>query len=161
MISAGGTPLTNIFEYWSNGDIPWANSAEINKKDIYFTNNWLHNEYHVVLKAYNVTAQQFNILKILNEVYPKSMMVSTIKLQMLDKSSDITRLVERLLEKNLVVRRQDQKNRRKINVKLNIIGHSLVSKMDKDIRNFEGFVEHLSDKEIKQLNSLLNKIRKL
>ncbi|MBP9070190.1 MAG: MarR family transcriptional regulator [Bacteroidia bacterium] len=129
--------------------------------NIYFTNNWLHNEYHVVLKAYNVTAQQFNILKILNEVYPKSMMVSTIKLQMLDKSSDITRLVERLLEKNLVVRRQDQKNRRKINVKLNIIGHSLVSKMDKDIRNFEGFVEHLSDKEIKQLNSLLNKIRKL
>ncbi|HRH58488.1 MAG TPA: MarR family transcriptional regulator [Chitinophagales bacterium] len=129
--------------------------------NIYFTNNWLHNEYHVVLKAYNVTAQQFNILKILNEVYPKSMMVSTIKLQMLDKSSDITRLVERLLEKNLVVRRQDQKNRRKINVKLNIIGHSLVSKMDKDIRNFEGFIEHLSDKEIKQLNSLLNKIRKL
>lgn len=129
--------------------------------NIYFTNNWLHNEYHVVLKTYNVTAQQFNILKILNEVYPKSMMVSTIKLQMLDKSSDITRLVERLLEKNLVVRRQDQKNRRKINVKLNIIGHSLVSKMDKDIRNFEGFVEHLSDKEIKQLNSLLNKIRKL
>ncbi|MBK7310121.1 MAG: MarR family transcriptional regulator [Sphingobacteriaceae bacterium] len=121
----------------------------------------MHNEYHVVLKAYNVTAQQFNILKILNEVYPKSMMVSTIKLQMLDKSSDITRLVERLLEKNLVVRRQDQKNRRKINVKLNIIGHSLVSKMDKDIRNFEGFVEHLSDKEIKQLNSLLNKIRSL
>lgn len=129
--------------------------------NIYFTNNWLHNEYHVVLKAYNVTAQQFNILKILNEVYPKSMMVSTIKLQMLDKSSDITRLVERLLEKNLVVRRQDQKNRRKINVKLNTIGHSLVSKMDKDIRNFEGFIEHLSDKEIKQLNSLLNKIRKL
>lgn len=129
--------------------------------NIYFTNNWLHNEYHVVLKTYNVTAQQFNILKILNEVYPKSMMVSTIKLQMLDKSSDITRLVERLLEKNLVVRRQDQKNRRKINVKLNIIGHSLVSKMDKDIRNFEGFVEHLSDKEIKQLNSLLNKIRSL
>ena len=129
--------------------------------NIYFTNNWLHSEYHVVLKAYNVTAQQFNILKILNEVYPKSMMVSAIKLQMLDKSSDITRLVERLLEKNLVVRRQDQKNRRKINVKLNIIGHSLVSKMDKDIRNFEGFVEHLSDKEIKQLNSLLNKIRKL
>lgn len=129
--------------------------------NIYFTNNWLHSEYHVVLKAYNVTAQQFNILKILNEVYPKSMMVSAIKLQMLDKSSDITRLVERLLEKNLVVRRQDQKNRRKINVKLNIIGHNLVSEMDKDIGNFEGFVEHLSDKEIKQLNLLLNKIRSL
>lgn len=127
--------------------------------NIYFTNNWLHNEYSVVLKAYNVTAQQFNILKILNEVYPKSMMVSTIKLQMLDKSSDITRLVERLLEKNLVVRRQDQKNRRKINVKLNIIGHDLVTKMDKDTGNFERFVEHLSDREIKQLNSLLNKIR--
>lgn len=129
--------------------------------NIYFTNNWLHNEYHLLLKAYNVTAQQLNVLKILNEVYPKSMMVSTIKQQMLDKSSDVTRLVERLLEKNLLVRRQDGKNRRKINVKLNIIGHSLVTKMNKDIRNFEGFTEHLSDKEIKQLNILLNKIRKL
>lgn len=127
--------------------------------NIYFTNNWLHNEYHVVLKTYNITAQQFNILKILNEVYPKSMMVSTIKLQMLDKSSDVTRLVERLLEKNLLVRRQDPNNRRKINIKLNIIGHNLISKMDKDIGNFERFVEHLSDREIKQLNSLLNKIR--
>ncbi len=127
--------------------------------NIYFTNNWLHNEYHVVLKEYNITAQQFNILKILNEVYPKPMMASTIKLQMLDKSSDITRLVERLLEKNLVVRRQDQKNRRKINIKLNIIGHDLITKMDKDVGNFQRLVEHLSDKEIKQLNSLLNKIR--
>ncbi len=129
--------------------------------NIYFTNNWLHNEYHLLLKAYNVTAQQLNVLKILNEVYPKSMMVSTIKQQMLDKSSDVTRLVERLLEKNLLVRRQDGKNRRKINVKLNIIGHSLVTKMNKDIRNFEAFTEHLSDKEIKQLNILLNKIRKV
>lgn len=127
--------------------------------NIYFTNNWLHNEYHVVLKAFNITAQQYNILKILNQVYPKPMIVSTIKLQMLDKSSDITRLVERLLEKNLVVRRQDQKNRRKINIKLNIIGHNLINKMDREIGNFERFVEHLSDREIKQLNSLLNKIR--
>jgi DNA-binding MarR family transcriptional regulator len=87
------------------------------------------------------------------------MMISTIKQQMLDKSSDVTRLVERLLEKNFIVRRPDPKNRRKINIKLNIIGHGLVTKMDKDIRNFEELVEHLSDKEIKQLNLLLNKIR--
>lgn len=127
--------------------------------NIYFTNNWLHNRYHAILKTYNVTAQQFNILKILNENYPKSMMISTIKQQMLDKSSDVTRLVERLLEKNFIVRRPDPKNRRKINIKLNIIGHGLVTKMDKDIRNFEELVEHLSDKEIKQLNLLLNKIR--
>ena len=47
-----------------------------------------------------------------------------------------------------------------INIRLNIIGHSLVVKMEKDIRNFESLVENLSDKEIKQLNLLLNKIRK-
>ncbi|MGE0569453.1 MAG: MarR family winged helix-turn-helix transcriptional regulator [Bacteroidia bacterium] len=126
--------------------------------NLYYTNNWLHHRYNYVLKAYNLTAQQFNVVKILNEVYPKSITVSTIKKQMLDKSSDVTRLIDRLLEKNLLVRRPDTKNRRKINIKLNIIGHSLV--MEKDLRNFENLVENLSDKEIKQLNLLLNKIRK-
>jgi len=128
--------------------------------NLYYTNNWLHHQYNDVLKEYNLTAQQFNVLKILNEVYPKSITVTSIKDQMLDKSSDVTRLIDRLLEKNLLVRRQDTKNRRKINIKLNIIGHSLVVKMEKDIRNFENLVENLSNKEIKQLNLLLNKIRK-
>lgn len=128
--------------------------------NLYYTNNWLHHQYNDVLKEYNLTAQQFNVLKILNEVYPKSITVTSIKDQMLDKSSDVTRLIDRLLEKNLLVRRSDTMNRRKINIKLNIIGHSLVVKMEKDIRNFENLVENLSNKEIKQLNLLLNKIRK-
>ena len=128
--------------------------------NLYYTNNWLHHRYNYVLKAYNLTAQQFNVVKILNEVYPKSITVSTIKKQMLDKSSDVTRLIDRLLEKNLLVRRPDTKNRRKINIKLNIIGHSLVMKMEKDLRNFENLVENLYYKEIKHLNLLLNKIRK-
>lgn len=127
--------------------------------NIYYTNNWLLNQYQVILKKYNLTAQQSNILKILNTVYPKSLMISDVKERMLDKSSDVSRLIERLMEKNLVVRRKDVKNRRKINVKLNIIGHDLVTRMDKDIQNFESFVEHLSDKEIKQLNVLLDKLR--
>lgn len=127
--------------------------------NIYYTNNWLLNQYQVIIKKYNLTAQQFNILKVLNDVYPKSLMVSDVKDRMLDKNSDVTRLIERLMEKNFVVRRKDVKNRRKINVKLNIIGHELVSRMDKDVQNFENFVEHLSDKEIKQLNDLLDKLR--
>lgn len=128
--------------------------------NIYFTNNWLHNEYHLLLKTYNVTVQQYNVLKILDVVYPKSMIVSTIKQQMLDKNSDVTRLVERLLEKKFLLRRQDGTNRRKINVQLTSSGHALVTKLDKDIRNFEGLTQHLSDKEMTQLNILLTKLRK-
>lgn len=127
--------------------------------NIYYTNNWLFNQYQVILKKYNLTAQQFNILKVLNDVYPKSLMISDVKERMFDKSSDVSRLIERLMDKNFVVRRKDAKNRRKINIKLNIIGHELISRMDKDIRYFERFVEHLSDKEIKQLNDLLDKLR--
>lgn len=127
--------------------------------NIYYTDKWLFNQYQIILKKYNLTAQQFNILKVLNSVYPKSLMVSDLKERMFDKSSDVTRLIERLIEKNFVVRRNDAKNRRKVNVKLNIIGHDLISKMDKDIGNFERFVDHLSEKEIKQLNNLLDKIR--
>jgi DNA-binding MarR family transcriptional regulator len=128
--------------------------------NIYFTNNWLNNKYQGLLKSNNLTLHQFNLLKILKKTHPKSTTVSLIKTKMLDKNSDVTRMIERLLEKKLLVRQHDTENRRKINVKLTVNGNNLISKMDKEIRNFEDFVEHLSDKEIKQLNILLNKIRK-
>ncbi len=44
IISAGGTPSTNISHYWDNGNIPWANSAEINKREIYQTDNFITDE---------------------------------------------------------------------------------------------------------------------
>lgn len=128
--------------------------------NVYYTNSWLFDNYQQVLKKYNLTAQQYNVLKILFASYPKPIMISNIKERMLDKNSDITRIVERLLGKNLIARRRDQSNRRKVIVKLNIIGYHLMEKMNKEVQVFEKLVSHLTPKEAIELNKLLDKIPK-
>ena len=127
--------------------------------NIYYTNNWLFEKYEQTLSKYNLTAQQFNVLKILFASYPKPIMISNIKERMLDKNSDRTRIVDRLLSKNLISRRRDQSNRRKVIVKLNVIGYHLMVKMNKEVEVFENLVTHLSPKEATSLNMLLDKIR--
>lgn len=127
--------------------------------NIYYTNNWLFEKYEQTLSKYNLTAQQFNVLKILFASYPKPIMISNIKERMMDKNSDITRIVDRLLSKNLISRRRDQSNRRKVIVKLNVIGYHLMVKMNKEVEVFENLVTHLSPKEAIMLNKLLDKVR--
>lgn len=127
--------------------------------NIYYTNNWLFEKYEQTLSKYNLTAQQFNVLIILFASYPKPIMISNIKERMLDKNSDITRIVDRLLSKNLISRRRDQSNRRKVIVKLNVIGYHLMVKMNKEVEVFENLVTHLTPKEATSLNMLLDKIR--
>ena len=128
--------------------------------NIYYTNNWRFGKYEQTLSKYNLTAQQFNVLKILFASYPKPIMISNIKERMLDKNSDITRIVDRLLSKNLISRRRDQSNRRKVIVKLNVIGYHLMVKMNKEVQVFENLVTHLSLNEATILNKLLDKIRR-
>ncbi|MFZ5552474.1 MAG: MarR family winged helix-turn-helix transcriptional regulator [Bacteroidota bacterium] len=128
--------------------------------NIYYTNNWLFDNYQKILKKYNLTTQQFNVLKILFASYQKPLMISSIKERMLDKNSDITRIVERLFVKNLVTRRRNQSNRRKVFVRLSIKGYQLMKKMNKEVQVFEKLVNHLTPKEAVELNILLNKIRK-
>lgn len=127
--------------------------------NIYFTNNWLFHKYQSTLKKFELTAQQYNIVRILDERYPKSMSIGEIRERMLDRSSDITRIIDRLKTKNLLVKRSDQKNKRKTNVRLNIIGRELAKQMEDDINRFQMLTESLSDNEIDKLNELLDKIR--
>ncbi len=128
--------------------------------NIYYTNNWLFEKYEQTLSKYNLTAQQYNVLKILHASYPKPTIISHIKEKMLDKNSDITRIVERLLSKNLISRRRDQSNSRKVIIKLNVIGYHLMEKMNKEVQVFENLVTHLTPKEAIDLNKLLDKVRK-
>lgn len=128
--------------------------------NIYFTNNWLFEKYGQTLSKYNLTAQQYNVLKILHSAYPKTVTNSHIKERMLDRSSDITRIVERLLAKNFIARRRDQSNRRKVLIKLNVVGYHLMEKMNKEVQVFENLVKHLTPKEAIELNKLLDKVRK-
>ena len=68
-------------------------------------NNQLEYKRQEVLKPYNITTQQYNVLRILRGQYPNAIPMQDIRRRMLDKQSDVTRLVERLLKTDLVIKR--------------------------------------------------------
>lgn len=115
----------------------------------------------VNFKEYDLSAQQYNVLRILRGQKGKPANLSTIQERMIDKSSNTTRLIDKLIQKELVNRRTCEKNRRKIEVFITEKGLDLLKTMDPIIENFNNhIVENLSNDELEKLNTLLDKLRK-
>jgi MarR family transcriptional regulator, 2-MHQ and catechol-resistance regulon repressor len=112
-------------------------------------------------KEHDLSAQQFNVLRILRGQKGNPANLSTIQERMIDKSSNTTRLIDKLIQKDLVKRRTCEKNRRKIEVFITEKGLELLKIMDPIIENFNNhIVENLSNDELEKLNTLLDKLRK-
>jgi DNA-binding MarR family transcriptional regulator len=127
--------------------------------NILYTSHWLTNLYSDALKPHNLTIQQFNILRILRGQHPKVVNLKLIKERMLDKMSDVSRLVERLREKGLVERKICPTDRRNIDICITNEGLNLLKELDKDIEKFNLFLSNLSMDEIQSLNDTLDKLR--
>src|SRR4029077_18802647 len=80
--------------------------------NILFTGSWLYNINAVRLKKHGITPEQYNVLRILRGSHPKSMMLAEVTARMIDKSSNCTRLVEKLRQKGLLKRDICENNRR-------------------------------------------------
>ncbi len=127
--------------------------------NILYTSNWLLNLHTEKLKPYNLTVQQFNILRILRGQHPNVVNLKLIKERMLDKMSDVSRLVERLREKGFVDRKTCPSDRRHIDVCITNEGLELLKKLDSDLKDINSLFSSLSNDEIKTLNDLLDKLR--
>jgi DNA-binding MarR family transcriptional regulator len=111
------------------------------------------------LGKHQITLQQFNILRILRGQYPNPATINLLKERMLDKMSDASRIVERLVQKGLVTRCINQKDRRAVDIVINEKGLELLKKLDPVITPIDVLKANLSDAEAKQLNVLLDKLR--
>ena len=113
-----------------------------------------------ILKDYNLTIQQFNVLRILRGQKGNPANLSTIQERMIDRNSNTTRLIDKLIKKQLVKRQVCKDNRRKIEVFITDKGQNLLAELDPvtDQHN-KKCVEGLSTKELETLNSLLDKLR--
>ena len=110
------------------------------------------------LKPYDVSLQQFNVLRILRGQGDKPANLSTLNERMVTRMSNTSRLVDKLLLKGLVVRDVCEANRRKIEITITHKGLALLKEMDVVMQNTEhGLVEDLSDQDLKELNTLLDK----
>ncbi len=112
------------------------------------------------LKPYEISMQQFNVLRILRGQKGKPANLSTIQDRMVNKMSNTTRLVDKLIKKNLVDRCICEENRRKIEIVITEEGLNLLKTLDPIVDQLEeNFSQHINKKELIQLNETLEKLR--
>ena len=128
--------------------------------NILFTASWFSQQSAALLKAFNISWQQFNILRILRGMYPEPASVKLLTDRMIDKMSNASRLVEKLKQKGFVERTECDEDRRKVNVRITELGLEVLAKAstlmeEKMGNNMEG----LTVEEARVLNNILDKMR--
>jgi DNA-binding MarR family transcriptional regulator len=127
--------------------------------NILFTGSWLYNVNAAFLKDFDITPEQFNVLRILRGSHPKPMKLADITCRMLDKNSNATRLVEKLRLKALVKREICKSNRRQVDISITDKGLALLSRIDRSSDAWRGILKNITKAEAQELNRLLDKLR--
>jgi DNA-binding MarR family transcriptional regulator len=125
--------------------------------NLIYTSNWLENKHRKFFKSFGITGQQFNILRILKGQYPKSISGTEIKSRMLDRNSDVSRLLDRLASKGLITKHTCPDDKRATDVHITEEGLTLLKAVHKT-SDHDGVLS-LSDSEAKILSDLLDKAR--
>jgi DNA-binding MarR family transcriptional regulator len=126
--------------------------------NLIYTYNWFMERVKKILEKEDITSQQFNILRILRgQCGPLSTL--QIRQRMLDKMSDTSRIVDRLIAKDLVKKVTCENDRRLVDVTITPKGLELLSELDKYQDDMDGLFSRLSEEEAKNLNTLLDKVR--
>jgi DNA-binding MarR family transcriptional regulator len=124
-----------------------------------YTSGWINNHMRPQFERHNLTQQQFNILRILRGQYPKPATVNLLKDRMIDKMSDASRIVDRLVQKGLVSRCTNVRDRRAVDIRISDEGLEILKKMDGGFKTKDLFEGHLTEEEAGQLSDLLDKMR--
>lgn len=127
--------------------------------NILYTNSWLSYKQAAVFKEFDLTMKQFNILRILKGQHPKAATVNLLIERMLDKSSNASRIVDKLVEKGYVERKTCPEDRRRVDVIISKDGMDIVERASRGLNELEIFSDTLTQKEAKELNRLLDKLR--
>ncbi|MCB0515335.1 MAG: MarR family winged helix-turn-helix transcriptional regulator [Chitinophagales bacterium] len=126
--------------------------------NILYTHSWLIYQIKSLLAPYDITVQQYNILRIINGS-PKGIGIKEIRKRMLDRSSDVSRLVERLIAKKLVKKIPYESDLRHTYVVLSDEGNKIIGDLIAINIDIESILVQISESEAEQLNDILDKIR--
>jgi DNA-binding MarR family transcriptional regulator len=127
--------------------------------NIMYTGGWLQLEQTQLLRFYEISAQQYNVLRILRGRTPAPATVAYIQERMLDRMSNASRLVDKLEVKELVTREPSKLDRRQTNIFITNKGLGMLQEMDVLIQGEETRFSHLTEDEAHQLSDLLDKLR--
>jgi DNA-binding MarR family transcriptional regulator len=141
-----------------------SNSVISNEKrtvlNIMFTQNIVSDAFNEILRTFDLSVEQFNVLRILRGQKGKPANMCVIQERMIAKTSNTTRLVDKLLLKGLVNRVVCEQNRRKMEITITEKGLKLLNELDPKIEAHEIlFANNLTKQELENLNELLQKYR--
>ena len=128
--------------------------------NIMFTSSWLYNINAGRMKKHGITPEQYNVLRILRGSYPKPLMLGSVTCRMVDKSSNATRLVEKLRQKGYVERELCETNRRQVDIIITEKGLALLTKIDNEAEEWLDTLKGITKAEAQELNRILEKLRK-
>ena len=132
----------------------------LKKTGVFIHPNDLINNFNEILKPFDISGEQYNVLRILRGQKGTPANMCVIQERMLARTSNTTRLVDKLLLKKFVTRNVCPENRRKIEVLITQKGLDILKELDpKVIEHEQSFSRNLSSSEVEQLNNLLEKYR--
>ena len=127
--------------------------------NLVYTTKWLEYKQLESFKEYDIKPQQYNVLRILRGQQGNPIKVSDITERMLDKSSNTSRLVDKLLAKNLAKRTSCESDRRAVDVVITEEGLALLKVLDPFIEDWDNRFNIISEEEAEQISALLDKLR--
>jgi len=128
--------------------------------NISFTRNMVGDKFLEVLKPYDLSSEQYNVLRILRGQKGKPANMACIQERMIARTSNTTRLVDKLLAKEFVFRKVCPENRRKMEITITEKGLKVLAQLDPIVIEHENaFASNLNIEELEQLNYLLEKYR--
>jgi DNA-binding MarR family transcriptional regulator len=137
----------------------FANSGQKAMINLLYTYGWVIEKIKKFLAEEDITHQQFNILRILRGSHPQPLSTLQIRERMLDKMSDTSRIVDRLVVKQLAKKVICPNDKRLVDVTITEKGQKLLKKLDGEADPVKGIMSSLNEKEAEQLSLLLDKLR--
>ena len=126
--------------------------------NIRYTSNYISNIQTDFMSEFDLSMAQFNILRILRGA-KEAINVNTVKERMIEKSPNTTRLMDKLVVKDLIIRSHCKEDGRVVYVEISKVGLALLKNIDVKLAENNIFRDHLSDEESETLSNLLDKVR--
>lgn len=127
--------------------------------NIQFTASWLNGRFARQLKSFGITPQQYNVLRILRGKHPDCYCNQEITERMIDRSSNSTRIVDKLVEKKLLIRTENNTDRRLVDIRITKEGLRLLEELDSALKPHQQKLKKLSAEQARQMNEWLDELR--
>ncbi len=137
----------------------WRNELSKTGINLIYTGIWLKSIHSTFFKKFGLTHPQHNILRILRGQKQHPVNVNQIKERMVDKSSNVSRITEKLQRKKLIVCTPSALDKRAVDIVITQKGLELLARVDAEVHEINNLLAHLEPSELVVLNLLLDKVR--